>query len=75
MECSLRGGNTSAELPWGGLDHRHTFGGQLATKGESLYKLSMLTGNSPGICRRHDASLPPHALQTSVEFPSAATIG
>jgi integrase len=38
--------NKSNELPWTCLDYRHTFGSQLAMKGESLYKISTLMGNS-----------------------------
>ena len=43
-------------LKWTCLDFRHTFGSQLAMKGESLYKISTLMGNSPEICRRHYAA-------------------
>ena len=64
----LRAVNTHAGLPWGCLDYRHTFGSQLAMKGESLYKLSTLLGNSPEICRRHYATLLPDSLISSVEF-------
>jgi hypothetical protein len=42
-------------------------------KGESLYKISTLMGNSPEICRGHYAALIPEALIDSVEFcPSGA---
>src|SRR6202034_3746507 len=41
----IRAINTVAHLPWGCLDFRHTFGSQLAMKGESLYKISALMGN------------------------------
>jgi hypothetical protein len=64
----LRAANEKANLPWGSLDFRHTFGSQLAMKGESLYKISMLLGNSPEICRRHYAALVPEALCDTVEF-------
>jgi hypothetical protein len=37
-------------------------------KGESLYKISNLMGNSPEICRRHYAALVPDSLVDSVEF-------
>ena len=37
-------------------------------KGESLYKISVLMGNSPEICRRHYAALLPESLFQSVEF-------
>ena len=40
-------------------------------KGESLYKISALMGNSPEICRRHYAMLMPEALVQSVEFDSS----
>jgi hypothetical protein len=55
-------------LPWGCLHYRHTFGSQLAMKGESLYKIATLMGNSPEICRRHYAALIPESLVMSVEF-------
>jgi len=50
------------------LDFRHTFGSQLAMKGESLYKISALMGNSHEICRRHYAALIPERLADVVEF-------
>ena len=50
--------------------YRHTFGSQLAMKGESLYKISALMGNSPEICRRHYAMLMPESLVQTVEFDS-----
>jgi integrase len=59
-------------LRWTCLDFRHTFGSQLAMKGESLYKISALMGNSPEICRRHYAALLPEALTDTVEFDSPA---
>lgn len=65
---SLSRMNRAAGLPWSCLDFRHTFGSQLAMKGESLYKISTLMGNSPEICRRHYAALIPEALVDSVEF-------
>ncbi len=64
----LRDANKKACLSWSCLDYRHTFGSQLAMKGESLYKISALMGNSPEICRRHYAALQPEALADSVEF-------
>ncbi|MHB8174371.1 MAG: tyrosine-type recombinase/integrase [Nitrospirota bacterium] len=60
--------NNNAKLQWTCLDYRHTFGSQLAMKGESLYKIATLMGNSPEICRRHYAALIPEALINSVEF-------
>jgi integrase len=64
----LRTLNADAGLPWGCLDFRHTFGSQLAMKGESLYKIATLMGNSPEICRRHYAALIPEVMADSVEF-------
>jgi integrase len=55
-------------IKWTCLDYRHTFGSQLAQKGESLYKISCLMGNSPEICRRHYAALLPEAMVDCVEF-------
>jgi integrase len=63
-----RAANQKAGLSWTCLDYRHTFGGQLAMKGEGLYKIATLMGNSPEICRRHYAALIPEALLDSVEF-------
>ena len=57
-----------AKIKWTCLDFRHTFGSQLAQKGESLYKISCLMGNSPEICRRHYAALIPESLTDCVEF-------
>lgn len=67
----LRELNNAAGLPWGCQDYRHTFGSQLASKGESLYKIATLMGNSPEICRRHYATLIPESLIESVEFTPA----
>jgi len=64
----LRAANHKFNLSWTCLDCRHTFGSQLAMKGESLYKISALMGNSPEICRRHYAVLLPEALTNTVEF-------
>jgi integrase len=55
-------------MPWGCLDFRHTFGSHLAQKGESLYKIAELMGNSPEICRRHYAALIPELMRDTVEF-------
>lgn len=68
FSCELRKVNGAARLRWTCLDYRHTFGSQLAMKGESLYKISTLMGNSPEICRRHYAALLPDSLVNSVEF-------
>jgi len=67
----LRSAQRAAKLHWTCLDFRHTFGSQLAMKGESLYKISALMGNSPEICRRHYAALIPEALADTVEFDRA----
>lgn len=64
----LRAANENAKLTWGSLDFRHTFGSHLAMKGESLYKISKLMGNSPEICARHYAALIPEEMGDSVEF-------
>jgi integrase len=64
----LRNINKKTGLKWTCLDFRHTFGSQLAMKGESLYKISALMGNSPEICRRHYAALIPETMVNSVEF-------
>jgi integrase len=69
----LRAANESAKLPWGSLDFRHTFGSHLAMKGESLYKISKLMGNSPEICARHYAALIPEEMGDSVEFGPTKT--
>lgn len=55
-------------LAWHCGLYRHTFGSQLAMKGESLYKISELMGNSPEICRRHYAVLHLDSLVDCVEF-------
>ncbi len=65
--------NKKAGLKWSCLDYRHTFGSQLAMKGESLYKISTLMGNSPDICRRHYAALLPDSLVDSVEFSGSGS--
>jgi integrase len=64
----LRAANKEFNLIWGCLDYRHTFGSQLASKGESLYKISKLMGNSPAICQLHYAALIPESLSDTVEF-------
>ena len=66
----LRAINKANGLPWSCLDFRHTFGSHLAQKGESLYKIATLMGNSPDICRRHYAALIPEAMHDVVEFES-----
>ncbi len=70
---ALRAANSAAGLDWTCLDYRHTFGSQLAMRGESLYKISALMGNSPEICRRHYAALLPESLVSSVEFGEPVT--
>ncbi len=69
---TLRAINHKAKLPWGCLDYRHTFGSQLAQRGESLYKISKILGNSPEICRRHYAALTPECLLACVDFDQTA---
>ncbi len=64
----LRKLNRAAGLDWSCLHFRHTFGSHLAMKGESLFKISELMGNSPEICRRHYAALVPEQMRDSVEF-------
>lgn len=64
----LRKINEEHGLDWSCLDFRHTFGSQLAQKGESLYKIAQLMGNSPNICRRHYAALVSEEMQDTVEF-------
>lgn len=64
----LREINRQHGLPWSCLDFRHTFGSHLAMKGESLYKISELMGNSPEICRRCYAALIPEEMKDTVEF-------
>lgn len=63
-----------AGLPWKCLDFRHTFGSQLAMKGESLYKISTLLGNSPEICRRQYAALIPDEMIDTVEFSGSSVV-
>lgn len=74
FSSDLRTQNAAKGLDWTNLDYRHTFGSQLAMKGESLYKIATLMGNSPEICRRHYAALMPESLTESVEFPEPATL-
>lgn len=64
----LRNLNEGFGLSWSCLDYRHTFGSQLAMKGEILFKISNLTGNSPEVCREHHAFLLPESMLSSVEF-------
>jgi len=64
----IRNINKSCGLKWSCLDFRHTFGSHLAQKGESLFKIAELMGNSPEICRRHYAALVPEKMHDAVEF-------
>ena len=64
----LRKTNLRHNMKWSCQDYRHTFGSQLAMKGESLYKISTLMGNSPEVCRKHYAALLPESLVDCVEF-------
>ena len=68
----LRKLNNKSGLTWSCLDFRHTFGSHLAQKGESLYKISKLMGNSPEICRRHYAALIPEQMRDTVEFDKSS---
>jgi integrase len=68
FSSDLRMVNKKSGLEWACLDYRHTFGSQLAMKGESLYKIATIMGNSPEICRRHYAAVHVESLITSVEF-------
>jgi len=69
FSSDLRMLNGAKGLDWSNLDYRHTFGSQLAMKGESLYKIATLMGNSSAICQKHYAALMPESLTDSVEFP------
>ncbi len=69
---SLRAANERAKLEWTCLEYRHSFGSHLAMKGESLYKIATLMGNSPEICRRHYAALSQESLVEAVEFERPA---
>lgn len=60
--------NANCGLTWACLEFRHSFGSHLAMKGESLFKIAELMGNSPEICRRHYACLLPESLVGCVEF-------
>lgn len=64
----LRKINNANGLVWNCHYFRHTFGSHLAQKGESLYKIAELLGNSPDICRRHYAALMPERMRDTVEF-------
>jgi len=74
LSRALREANEKAGLDWTCLDFRHTFGSHLAMRGESLYKISAIMGNSPEICRRHYAALMPESLVSSVEFGPAQLV-
>lgn len=72
FSAHLRAANRAKKLPawWTNLTFRHTFGSQLAMRGESLYKIATFMGNSSAICQRHYAALIPEALGDCVEFPA-----
>ena len=53
---NLRNLNSLRVLNWTCLDYRHTFGSQLAMKGESLHKISKIMGNS----QKYVGSTMPH---------------
>ncbi len=65
---SLRATNKEAELGWSCLDYRHTFGSQLAQIGVSLYKISVMLGNSSEVCRRHYAAIATDNISIDAEF-------
>ena len=65
---NFKAAQKKAGLNWTLLDLRHTFGSQLAKKGESLYKISTLMGNTPAVCRKHYAALIASDMQDTVEF-------
>ena len=69
----LRKINREQGLEWSCLDFRHTFGSHLAQKGESLYKIAELMGNSPEICRKHYAALVPEKMHDVVEFEAGGS--
>jgi len=71
----LREINREHGLSWSCLDFRHTFGSHLAQKGESLYKIAELMGNSPQICRKHYAALMPEKMHDVVEFETGTSFG
>ncbi|HEY6874262.1 MAG TPA: tyrosine-type recombinase/integrase [Geobacteraceae bacterium] len=71
FSAHLRDVNKKVGLKWSCLDFRHTFGSHLAMKGESLYKISKIMGNSPQVCEKHYAHLMPESLYESVEFGEA----
>lgn len=69
----LRKINHEKGLDWSCLDYRHTFGSHLAQKGESLYKIAELMGNSPEICRKHYAAMIPEKMRDTVNFETPVT--
>jgi integrase len=69
---ALRKVQKKVGMPWTCLDFRHTFGSLLAQKGESLYVISTLMGNSPQIARKHYAALVPEDMADTVEFRSVS---
>ena len=71
----LRAINITHGLAWSCLDYRHTFGSHLAQRGESLYKIATMMGNSPDICRKHYAALIPEVMHDAVEFESERSDG
>jgi hypothetical protein len=61
----LRELNDRLHLPYA---LRDTLRSQLAMKGESLYKISTLIGNSPALCRSHYAVSAAGQLETIAEL-------
>jgi integrase len=70
----LGAANDEAELQWTCLDFRHSFGSHLAMRGESLFKVSKLMGNSPQVCEKHYAFLLPESLFETVEFSGPSVV-
>jgi integrase len=46
FSSDLRAANSAKSVAWTNLDYRHTFGNQLAMKGESLNKIATLLGTA-----------------------------
>jgi integrase len=65
----LRDANRAKKLDWSCWEYRHTFGSQLVIRGESIYKVAEVMGNSPDVCRKHYARLTPESLTGVTEFP------
>jgi site-specific recombinase XerD len=68
LSHDLTDANRASGLKWSCLDYRHSFGSHLAMKGESLYKIATLMGNSPEIGRRHYTAMLLEAMGDCVKF-------